>query len=151
MAERDNRAESEHTTHIQPTEQHSIVVRAVWYVLVGWWASGIWLSIAWFLNVTIIGIPIGIKMINFVPKIISLKNTQNTQIITSDEVGTSVTVQSQEQRSLVVRGIYFVFIGWWVSGIWMSVAWLISITIIGLPFAIWMYNMLPMVVSLYRY
>lgn len=34
---------------------------------------------------------------------------------------------------------------------WLSVAWLPSITILGLPAAVWMYSRLPFVVSLYRY
>jgi uncharacterized membrane protein YccF (DUF307 family) len=150
MAERGNRAESQ-TTRVQHTDQHSIVVRAVWFLLVGWWASGIWLSIAWLLNVTIIGLPLGIKMINFVPQVVTLKKTSGEQVIVRDELTTSVTVQGSEQRSLLVRGVYFVLVGWWASAIWMGIAWLASITIIGLPLAAWMYNMLPMVVSLYRY
>ena len=150
MADSDNRVGSD-TTHIQHTNQHSIVVRGVWFLLVGWWASGICLSIAWFLNITIIGIPFGIKMINFIPQIVTLKKSSEEQVIISDEVATGSTVQGPEQRSLLVRGVYFVLVGWWASGIWMSIAWLASITIIGLPIAAWMYNMLPMVVSLYRY
>jgi uncharacterized membrane protein YccF (DUF307 family) len=151
MADSGSNTGTKQTAHIQQGDQHSLVIRAIWYLFVGWWATGIWLTIAWILNLTIIGIPFGIKMINMVPKVLTLKNTQNTQVITRDKTGTSVEVHGAKQRSLVVRGIYFVFIGWWASGIWMAFAWVVSLTIIGLPLAIWMYNMLPMIVSLYRY
>lgn len=151
MAESGGSEGSRQTTHIQQTDQQSLVVRALWYLFVGWWATGIWLGIAWLLNVTIIGIPLGIKMINMVPKILTLKNARRTQIITVDELGTNVETQGSEQRSLVVRGVYFLLIGWWASGIWMAIAWLVSLTVVGLPLAIWMYNMLPWVVSLYQY
>src|SRR5699024_7767034 len=115
------------------------------------WVTGIWLAIAWLLNTTIIGIPFGIKMINMVPKVLTLKNTRNTQIVTVTEEGTNIEIHGAGQRSLIVRGIYFILIGWWASGIWMLLAWLVSLTIIGLPVAIWMYNLLPTIVSLYRY
>lgn len=151
MADRGSSKEPRQTTHIQTTEQPSLIIRALWYLFIGWWATGIWLAVAWVLNLTIIGIPFGIKMINLVPKVLTLKNMQNTQIVTVNESGTSVEVQGSAQRGLIVRGIYFVLIGWWASGIWMLLAWLVSLTIIGLPIAIWMYNMLPMIVSLYRY
>lgn len=151
MADSGSNVGSGETAHIQQSNQRSLVIRALWYLLVGWWVTGIWLAIAWLLNLTIVGIPFGIKMINMVPKVLTLKNAQNTQIITTDERGTNVEVHGAKQRSLVVRGVYFVFIGWWASGIWMALAWLVSLTIIGLPLAIWMYNMLPTIVSLYRY
>ncbi len=41
------------------SEQRSLLVRAVWFLLVGWWVTGIWLSVAWFLNVTTVGLPFG--------------------------------------------------------------------------------------------
>jgi hypothetical protein len=55
------------------SDQRSLLVRAVWFVLVGWWLTGVWLSIAWLLNVTIIGIPLGIKMMYRGPLFLSLK------------------------------------------------------------------------------
>ena len=142
---------SSQTTHIQSAKQPSLIIRALWYLFVGWWVTGIWLAIAWLLNTTIIGIPFGIKMINMVPKVLTLKNTRNTQIVTVTEEGTNIEIHGAGQRSLIVRGIYFILIGWWASGIWMLLAWLVSLTIIGLPVAIWMYNLLPTIVSLYRY
>ncbi|WP_311170853.1 YccF domain-containing protein [Halobellus ordinarius] len=130
----------------------SIVVRAVYFLLIGWWASGIWLSVAWFLNLTIIGMPFGIKMINKVPKIVSLKDQTITMTITQTETGgVTVTESTSEQYSLIVRAVYFLLVGWWLSGIWMSIAWVASITIVGLPVAVWMYDRLPFVVSLYKY
>lgn len=129
----------------------SIVFRAVYFLLIGWWASGLWLSIAWFLNVTILLMPLGIKMINRVPKIVSLKSQTIENEVFMDEGDVTVQQENREQHSLLIRGIYFVFVGWWASGIWMFVAWVASVTIVGLPVAIWMYGKLPFIVSLYRY
>jgi uncharacterized membrane protein YccF (DUF307 family) len=120
--------------------------------LIGWWASGIWLGIAWFLNVTIIGMPIGLKMINKVPKIVSLRDRPIEMETTQDTEGNvTVSQNTKDQYSLLVRIPYFILVGWWASGIWTGIAWLASITIVGLPVAIWMYDRLPFIVSLYKY
>ncbi|RKS81145.1 uncharacterized membrane protein YccF (DUF307 family) [Haloarcula quadrata] len=123
------------------SEQRSLLVRAVWFLLVGWWVTGIWLSVAWFLNVTIIGLPFGIKMINKVPLVLTLK--RRDRLVTESDDGS--------QHSLLIRAVWFVFVGWWASGVWTGVAYALSLTIVGLPLAIWMYNRLPFVVSLYQY
>jgi uncharacterized membrane protein YccF (DUF307 family) len=130
----------------------SIILRGVYFLLFGWWASGVWLGIAWFLNLTIVLMPIGIKMINKVPKIVSLKDRPlDTDVIEEESGDVTIKQSTQEQYSLLIRGVYFLLIGWWASFVWMAIAWVLSITIIGLPAAVWMYDRLPFVVSLYRY
>lgn len=123
------------------SDQPSLFVRAVWFVFVGWWLTGIWLTVAWLLNVTIIGIPLGIKMINKVPFVLSLKQRE-----TYIEPGAG-----QSQYSIPVRALWFLFVGWWASGVWTGVAYTLTLSILGIPLAIWMYGKLPFVVSLYNY
>ena len=129
------------------TEDRSLLLRAVWFLLIGWWATGIWLGIAWVLLVLVITIPLGIKMINLTPLILSLKAPQREF---AGEAGDG-RLQSTQQRSLLVRGVWFVFVGWWASLVWMGIAYLFTVSIIGIPIAIWMYGKLPFVVSLYEY
>ena len=50
----------------------SLLVRFIWWLLVGWWASGIAIGIAWLALITIVGIPIGIWLINHLPSILTL-------------------------------------------------------------------------------
>lgn len=110
-------------------------------------ATGVWLSIAWFLNLLIITIPLGIKMINMVPFVLSLKSPERQL---TGEPGEE-QLQKQQQRNLITRAIWFIFIGWWASGIWMIIAYLFTVTIVGIPVAVWMYGKLPFIVSLYHY
>jgi len=121
--------------------QRSLLTRALWFVLVGWWLTPIVVNVAWFLNVTVIGIPIGIKLINLVPTALTLKEPRS---LSEDDFRPA-------QHSLVVRAAYFVFIGWWLSLLWANLAVLFSITVIGLPIGIWMANRLPWVTSLYKF
>ncbi|WP_262179199.1 YccF domain-containing protein [Haloarcula laminariae] len=123
------------------SDSPSLLVRAVWFVFVGWWLTGLWLSVAWFLNVTIVGIPLGIKMINKVPFVLSLK--QRDRLVDGAE--------RRSQYSVPVRAVWFVFVGWWASGLWTGVAYALTLSIVGIPLAVWMYNKLPFVVSLYSY
>ena len=129
------------------SEDRSIVVRAAWFLLVGWWATGVWLSVAWVLLVLVVTIPIGIKMINMVPLVLSLK-PPSREFVTRSGQG---AVQSRAQRSLPVRAVWFLLVGWWASGVWMAVAYALTLSIVGIPVAIWMYGKLPAIVSLYRY
>lgn len=121
--------------------QRSLLVRALWFVLVGWWLTPIVVNLAWLLNVTVILLPFGIKLINLVPTALTL---QEPRSFSNPDL-------ARGQHSLVVRALYFVFVGWWASLIWANVAAFLAITIIGLPVAIWMVNRLPFVTSLYRF
>ncbi len=52
--------------------QRSLWVRALWFVFVGWWVTPIVVNIAWLLNLTVILLPVGIKLINLVPTVLTL-------------------------------------------------------------------------------
>jgi uncharacterized membrane protein YccF (DUF307 family) len=121
--------------------QRSLLTRALWFVLVGWWATPVVVNAAWLLNVTIIGIPIGLKLINLVPTVLTLAEPRSL-----DRPETT-----RGQQSLALRAAYFVLVGWWLSLIWANVAWALAVTVVGLPVSIWMLNRLPYVTSLYRF
>jgi len=129
------------------TGQRSLLVRAAWFLLVGWWATGIWLALAWFLNVTIIGIPLGIKLINLVPMVVSLKPRAARPVVTAEGLRST----TRRQHNLLLRAAWFLLVGWWASAIWMAVAYAFAVSILGLPVAVWLFGKLPWVVSLYRY
>lgn len=119
----------------------NIIVRAVWFVFIGVWLTPLALFVAWLLNVTILGLPIGIKIINKAPYIASLK-----------ESGRDVEIhpEQRDQYPLIVRAVYFVLVGWWLSLLWTGLAALFTVSIIGYPVAVWFFSTLPLVTSLYR-
>lgn len=129
------------------SESPSIVVRAVWFLLVGWWLTGIVLTVAWFLNVTIVGLPLGIKLINKAPYTLTLKKLGSHDGVESVEFDGS----SGTSPNLLIRGVYFVLVGWWASGLLMAAAYLVSLTIVGLPIGVKLFNYLPYVVSLKKH
>jgi uncharacterized membrane protein YccF (DUF307 family) len=61
----------------------------------------------------------------------------------------TVTVEHHERGpGLLIRTLWFVFIGWWLSGVVSLAAWLIGLTVIGLPLTFWVFNRIPTVLTL---
>ena len=101
---------------------------------------------------TIVGIPIGIWLINRLPSILTLRPRTRQRSVGQDAEGRTIIAEGRRaQTAWPIRGLWFVLIGWWASGLWMVIAWIISITLIGLPLALLMLNRTPFVASLYRY
>jgi uncharacterized membrane protein YccF (DUF307 family) len=121
--------------------QRPFLVRALWFVFVGWWLTPALVNIAWVLNATIVFIPLGIKLINLVPTALTLAEPR----------GLEAPDSGRGQTSLLVRAVYFLLVGWWLSLFWANVAAFLAVTIVGLPVALWMFNRLPYVTSLYRF
>jgi uncharacterized membrane protein YccF (DUF307 family) len=122
--------------------QRPLLVRALWFVVVGWWATPLVVNVAWLLNATVVLLPLGIKLINLVPTVLTLREPRS--VVDPDAPGGG-------QRSLPVRAVYFVLVGWWLSWLWANVAAFFAVTIVGLPVAVWLFNRLPFVTSLYRF
>jgi uncharacterized membrane protein YccF (DUF307 family) len=123
----------------------NIFLRAVWFIVVGWWLTGILTAAAWAINATVIGLPLGLWIINRLPTVATLQPADSHY-----RVDAGIAVSATRQRPLLLRAIYFIVIGWWFSGIWMAVAYVFLLTIIGLPVAFWMYNRIGAVTTLYR-
>ena len=115
-----------------------ILVRALWFVFIGLWLGQFWLIIGWLLNLSIIGLPLGLWMLNRTGHVMTLRQMP-------PNVPTDIAASSM---NLAVRGIYFMLIGWWVSLIWLMFGWLAAATVIGLPIAFMMFEHIGTVATL---
>jgi uncharacterized membrane protein YccF (DUF307 family) len=141
-------AEKSPTLTIEPVREIPFILRVIWFFLIGWHVTGWWILIAWLLNLTIIGLPIGLWMIHRVPQVLTLKARPGAFI--SHENSDQSKYIEPPARPFVIRAIYFLLIGWWFSLLWASVGYLLSLTIIGLPIGLLMLNRLPQVTTLSR-
>jgi uncharacterized membrane protein YccF (DUF307 family) len=148
-----SRPASPEVTVSQTRSGPGFFVRALWFILVGWWASGIASALAWLVGLTIIGLPLTFWIFNRIPTVLTLRPRRQTTTVMVSADGTQIDVlhSSHPQPAFWKRAFYFVFVGWWLSGLWIVVAWLLSVTILGLPLAIMMYNRLPAITTLHRY
>ena len=126
-------------------EPPNLILRVIWFLLVGWWLAGILSVAAWALNATIIGLPLGLWIINRLPLAATLRPVSSRYMLNDGTLRPAAT-----QYPFVLRAIYFVLIGWWLSGLWMVVAYALLLTIVGMPAAFWMYGRIGAVTTLYR-
>jgi uncharacterized membrane protein YccF (DUF307 family) len=129
----------------------NMLVRAVWYLLIGWWLTGILMAVAWVAAITLIGLPLTFWLVNRIPTVLTLRprREQYAMVTGADGIVRYQRIRT-EQTSAVVRLLYFIFIGWWLSALWMAGSYLAMLTIIGIPVGLMMVNRLPFVFSLHR-
>ena len=120
----------------------NLLVRAVYFLLIGIWASQLWIIFAWLISLTIIGLPVGLAMVRALPMVALLSPTR----IRTNESRHG----SAPQTSFGLRAIYFLLMGWWISLVWMELAWVAGVTIIGLPLSVAMFALTPTVATLAR-
>ena len=116
----------------------NILLRVVWFVFVGWWFSFWAIVLATVLQLTIIGIPCAIWVINRIPQIMTLKSSRRLQVSNNDFGVTVIGYSDREQRRLWVRAIYYVLVGWWATFVGLLLLWIAGILIITLPISFWM-------------
>jgi uncharacterized membrane protein YccF (DUF307 family) len=103
--------------------------------------------VSWVLCLTIIGLPLGLYMLNRLPQVVTLKPSRSDLVLTTTG---RVVERSVPQVPFLLRAVYFVLIGWWLSAIWLTIAWVLHVTIIGMVIGFWMFNRVPTVVTLAR-
>jgi uncharacterized membrane protein YccF (DUF307 family) len=138
-------------TVIVTRQNPGCLTQLLWFALIGWWAGQLWMAAAWFLMVTIVGAPLGVAMLNRLPQVIALRGqTTGVEVTRIGNLEYVTGAARVPQRNIVLRALYFVLIGWWLSAIWMEAAYAVCLTIIGLPIGFWMFDKVPALVSLHR-
>ena len=127
-----------------------MIVRAIWYLLIGWWLGAIWTILAYLFCLTIIGLPLGTIMFNTLPKVLTLKPKEMEQIQTMVD-GRPATVSGvPEEFPFLLRVIWFFLLGWHVAGYAILIGYVLCLTILGLPAGLWILNRIPLLMTLKR-
>ena len=135
------------STIVVPSRGPGLLVRALYYILFGWWFSGIWAVAAWILCLTIIGLPLGLYMLNRLPQVVTLKPGRSDLVVTTTG---RLVERDVPQAPFLLRALYFILIGWWLSAIWLAIAWALHVSIIGMVLGFWMFDRVPAIVTLAR-
>jgi len=125
------------------------LIQILWFAFIGIWLGQAWMVVAWVFMVTIVGIPVGVMMLNKLPWIIALRSEPDLVKVTTTQDGTLKKQLVQvPQVPMIVRALYFILIGWWFSALWMEAAYALCLSIIGLPIGFWMFDRVPAILSL---
>lgn len=130
-------------------KSHGFLVRGLYYIFIGWWFGLVWAILSWLMYATVIGAPIGAKMLNMVPGAISLKARDKRAEVVSQPSGYSVEQVKLRQHPWWVRVLYYP-IGLVLSLFVILLAWLLCAFLITLPLGIILFNQVPAVASLSR-
>jgi uncharacterized membrane protein YccF (DUF307 family) len=143
--------DSQRTVVLTRSSGPGLLIRTLWFILVGWWLTALVNVVAYLIALTIIGLPIAFMIFNRLPSVLTLRpRTVQTSHEVADGV-TYVTDSTVPQRSFLGRAMYFLLVGWWFGAFWSALAWILCVSLIGLPFGVMMYNRLPAVMTLRRY
>lgn len=118
----------------------NLLVRAVWFLMIGWWLGLLWMIAAWLFNITLIGLPVGLMMLNTLPQVTTLQSLNRAH---HHSRGSYLP-----QHPLMLRAVWFVLVGWWASLLWSIVAWSFCVSILLMPLAFWMIDRVPTVTTL---
>jgi len=141
------------TVRVEQEQGPGLLLRAIYFIFIGLWLGGVWTIVAWVFNVTIIGLPLGLLMLNRLPQIMTLKPVRTNRYLVQSDGRWVMRASSSNQPSFLARAIYFILIGWWLSALWLASAWAITgITLgLGLPLAFWMFDRTPAITTLSNY
>lgn len=118
------------------------LIQILWFVFVGWWLGSLAVSVAYFLLLLIVTIPVGIAILNNIPMIMALR--QPSQLISA------YGPVSVPQHNFLLRALWFIFVGWWLAGLALTVGYFLCMTIIGLPFGFALFDAVPAMLTLRR-
>jgi uncharacterized membrane protein YccF (DUF307 family) len=128
-----------------------IPARIAWFVFAGIWLTGLWVVATWLVLCSIVGRPLASRMLDLMPTVLTLRPVGDRFGRWQAQQGLlPVPYPGMPQHELPLRAAYFVFVGWWASLVWMILAYVISLTAVGLPLAYRMFASTPTVAHLER-
>lgn len=131
--------------------QHSLLLRLAWFALAGYWLGLLAAFAAWAFNASLIGLPLGLYILNRLPQLATLYTPRRQYILISEPAETWTAEGSElSQVAFRTRALYFLLVGWWANVLWLLAAWVLAMTLIGVPVAFWMYDCSPGVATLRR-
>ncbi len=121
--------------------QPGCLVQLLFFIFIGWWLGGLAVTLAYLLFLTIIGIPLGVMIINKIPYLMALRNTEPV---------ISTPGHNARQINIIIRVVWFFLLGWELTALWISIAYIFCLTILGMPIGFWMFDKAPGLLTLHQ-
>ena len=134
---------------VKENRNPNIILRFFWFILIGWWVGYIVAGFAFIFEATIIGLPLALYLFDRLPAIMTLRaRSRKLEVYEDNKSRLKSKEVRPQQHNLLLRIIYFLLIGSWFTAIWIGIAVVLTVTIIGTPLAFWMVDRIPYVGSL---
>lgn len=131
--------------------EEQTALRMVWLVFAGWWISIILVLVAWLCVVIVPLTRIGLWLLANITRATSLRSPgeecENILIDTLERLDST----GPQQRPAILRVLYAVGVGWWVSLFWALLAWAESLSIDRRPTGVARFMRLPHLANLWKY
>ena len=123
------------------TPESNSIEQVFWFITMGWWITQLLVIGAWAVNLLIITSPLALAWLKYLPDAFTRPEAigHSAKVVRAAEV---------PQRPLLLRAVYFLFVGWWLSLIWLEIAWLAGLTLVLNPQASAMFSKLPAITTL---
>jgi uncharacterized membrane protein YccF (DUF307 family) len=133
-----------------PSSGPPFALRAIYFIFIGSWLSGALVALAYTLALTVIGLPFAFMLFDLLPHALTLK-PRTKRLTTENYNGIQIVRETTiRQRAFMLRALYFILIGGWLSLAWVTLAYFLALTILLLPLAMVMLNFTPQVMTLKR-
>jgi uncharacterized membrane protein YccF (DUF307 family) len=66
----------------------------------------------------------------------------------STDTPQTIVITDRGGAGFLVRTVWYLFVGWWLSGLAIIAGWFLAVTIIGLPLAFAIFNRIPAIMTL---
>lgn len=126
-----------------------MAARVVWFVLVGSWLTCLWVVAIWLTMLTVVGRPLARRMLDLAPTVLTLRPAHLAAERWRRQAALRAAIR-RPQPDLTARILYFTFVGWWASLVWLLGAYALSLTAVGLPVGYTMFDLTPSVAYLER-
>lgn len=127
---------------VKASERPGCLLQLLWFVFVGWWLGLAAIVAAYLLFLPVVTIPLGVLVLNRVPELIALRSAPS--LITPYG---SLRVP---QVNGVVRALWFLLVGWWLTALALAAGYLLCVTVIGIPFGFLLFDAAPRLLTLHR-
>jgi uncharacterized membrane protein YccF (DUF307 family) len=115
-----------------------MLIRIVYFVLIGWWAAFLWGLLGYLLCLTLVLLPLGTVMLNTLPQVLTLKPVPRDP----------ASGRTEKELPFLLRAVWFVFVGWWLGILMFKIGYILCLTIVLMPFGVWMLHRVPLALTL---
>lgn len=124
------------------------LIRIIWFVLIGWWLGALFIAAGYLFTGLLVTIPIGWWFLNRIGRAMTLMPARVDTLTVSTATGSDLLIRKPKQIFWPIRVIYTFLIGLWIGGIWLTVAYVLCLTILLMPLGLWMINRAPAMITL---